>query len=187
MTIGTPEIKQYPQAPFRFLMMALILIISAAALFAQTENNIGGFDIEKVRRAAQYSDTGDGDSSVVSSARESMVSVVLRIMIYLGVVIILILVISWFLKQKGLQAARGGGGAMDIIETLPIGQNRMLLMVRILDEIYLISQTASSITMLDKIGGQKAMDIISSSKGGGTIMHFKDAFNSFMGKMKKPV
>jgi flagellar biogenesis protein FliO len=76
---------------------------------------------------------------------------------------------------------------MDIIETLPIGQNRMLLMVRILDEIYLISQTASSITMLDKIGGQKAMDIISSSKGGGTIMHFKDAFNSFMGKMKKPV
>jgi len=187
MTIGTPELQYYPQVPFRLLMMALVLIIGAAALFAQPEDNIGGFDIEKVRRAAQYSDTGDGDSAVASPARENMVSVVLRIMLYLGVVIVLILIISWFFRQKGLQAVRGGGGAMDIIETLPIGQNRMLLMVRILDEIYLISQTATSITMLDKIGGQKAMDIISSSKGGGTIMHFKDAFNSFMGKMKKPV
>lgn len=168
------------------LFAVLVILFISSSLFAEGED-IGGFDIEKVRKAAQYTDTGLADASLPTAERESLVPVVLRIMLYLGIVIILILVISWFIRQKGLQAVRGGGGAMDIIETLSIGQNRMLVMVRILDEIYLVSQTPSSISLLDKIGGQKAMDIISSSKGGGTIMHFKDAFNNFMGKMKKPV
>ena len=186
MTIGTPELKMHPSVPVRFILTVLAVVIGTVAVYARSGDNIGGFDIEKVRRAAQYADSGSRDSASVAPVRESMVAVVLRIMLYLGVVIVLILVISWFFRQKGLQAVRGGGGAMDIIETLPIGQNRTLLMVRILDEIYLVSQTAATISLLDKIGGQKALDIISSSKGGGTVMHFKDAFNNFMGKMKKP-
>ncbi|MBN1759567.1 MAG: flagellar biosynthetic protein FliO [Chitinispirillaceae bacterium] len=184
MRIGTPAVKN---SSFIHLPMALLLLCFCAGALHAQHDDIGGFDIDKVREATRYADTGLADAPVPKRQEESMVMLVLRIMLYLGIVITLILVVSWFFKQKGLQAVRGGGGAMDIIETLPIGQNRMLMMVRILDEIYLVSQTATSISLLDKIGGQKAVDIISSSKGGGTIMNFKDAFNSFMGKMKKPV
>lgn len=168
------------------VVAALVILVISSSLFAAGED-IGGFDIEKVRKAAQYSDTGLADAPLPAAGRESMVMVTLRIILYLGIVIGLILAVAWFFRQKGLQAVRGGGGAMDIIETLSIGQNRMLVIVRVLDEIYLLAQTASAVTLIDKIGGQKAMDIIASSRGGGTIMHFKDAFNSFMGKIKKPV
>ena len=170
----------------RLMLFLMALLLGVSSLSAQ-QKDIGGFDINKVRKATQYADTGLADTQVPDSGQESMVAVAVRIILYLGVVIVLIFAVSWFFKRKGMQALRGGGGAMDIIETLPTGQNRMLLIVRILDEIYLVAQTVNSMTLLDKISGQKAMDIISSSKGGGTVMHFKDAFNSFMGKMKKTV
>lgn len=186
MNNGTPAGTRDLSALLRTVMLLLVLLTGAGSLLAE-QRNIGGFDIDKVRKATQYADTGLGETPVPDNGQESMVAVVMRIILYLGVVIVLILTVSWFFRRKGMQALRGGGGAMDIIETLPTGQNRMLLIVRILDEIYLVAQTASSMTLLDKISGQKAMDIISSSKGGGTVMHFKDAFNSFIGKMKKPV
>lgn len=169
------------------LCAGAVLVLSMQVSAVDTDN-IGDFDISKVREAALTSDTTAGASEVaVPVEREHVFNVVLRLMLYLGVVIGLIAVCAWFFRRKGLQALRGGGGAMDIIETLPVGQNRMLLMVRVMDEIYFMSQTSAHISLIEKIGGQKALDIIASSKGGGTIVHFKDALNSFMGKMKKNV
>ena len=168
------------------LYLAAMAVIVVCGSVTGAPEDIGNFDIEKVRSAAQYADTGLGDAPLPAGERENIIMVVLRITLYLGLLVAVILGVSWFLKRKGLQAVRGDG-AMDVIETLPVGQNRMLLLIRVLDEIYLVGQTSSSITLLDKLSGQKAMDVIASSRGGGTIMNFKDAFNSFMGKMKKPV
>jgi hypothetical protein len=41
--------------------------------------------------------------------------------------------------------------------------------------------------LLEKIEGQRAIDLIASSKGGSSITQFRDAFNNFIGKIKKPV
>jgi flagellar biosynthetic protein FliO len=165
----------------------LFIVVSVGSGTYAAEGDIGDFDIEKVRTAAQRNDTGLGEARVPAADRENVTALVFRITLYLGIVIILIVGIAWFVRRTGLKHLRtGGGGAMDVVETLSVGQNRMLLMVRVMDEIYLLSQTASAITLIDKIGGQKAVDIIASSKGGGTILHFKDAFNNFMGKIKKP-
>jgi flagellar biosynthetic protein FliO len=151
------------------------------------DQNIGDFDIEKVRNAVRTNDSSINGTASDAVVRESVTSLVLRITLYLGIVIVMIAGIAWLVKRGGIGAVRGGGGAMDIVETLPVGQNRMLIMVRVMDEIYLVAQTSSAITLLDKIGGQKALDIIASSKGGGTILRFRDAFDHFLGKIKKPV
>lgn len=74
---------------------------------------------------------------------------------------------------------------MDVLEILPFGQNRTITMVRVMDAVYLLGQTPQSIVLLEKIEGQKAIDLIASSKGGSSIVQFKDAFNSFLSKMKK--
>jgi len=169
------------------LPAGLLLLGMFYALYGQN-SDIGNFDIGKVREAALSSDsTVSAHDTAVPVEREHVFSVIVRVVLYLVIVIVLIFGVAWFFRRQGLQAARGGGGAMDIIETLPLGQNRMLVMVRVMDELYLLSQTVSSISLIEKISGQKALDIIASSKGGGTMLHFKDALNAFMGKMKKNV
>lgn len=168
--------------------MCTILVIALCAPEASAQTgDIGNFDISKVREAATSGDSLASLTSAPPVEREHVVSVIARVMFYLGIVVVIIMLAALFFKQRGLQSSRGAGGAMDMIETLPIGTNRLLTMVRVMDEIYLLTQTASTVTLIDKIGGQKALDIIASSKGGGTMIHFKDALNNFMGKMKKNV
>jgi flagellar biogenesis protein FliO len=55
-----------------------------------------------------------------------------------------------------------------------------------MDSVLILGQTPQSITLLEKIEGQKAIEAIASVKGQGTIVPFKDMVNSFLGKMKKP-
>ena len=151
------------------------------------ENGIGDFDIDKVRSAVQNNnDTGVVGAELQHQEPQRITTAVLRIILYLGIVIALIVVIAWFVRKKNMHIARGGSGAMDIVEVLPLGPNRLMVMLRVMDEIYLIAQTTSTVSLIDKIAGQKAMDIIASAKGGG-VVSFRDAFNSFMGKIKKPL
>jgi flagellar biogenesis protein FliO len=74
---------------------------------------------------------------------------------------------------------------MDTLEVLPLGPNRAIMLVRVMDRVYLLAQTQNSISVLDKVEGDKAVELIASSKGVVSISQFKDVFNSFMGKMKK--
>ncbi|MBN1309552.1 MAG: flagellar biosynthetic protein FliO [Chitinispirillaceae bacterium] len=170
----------------RYAYIVLTAVLLSADVAFADDGGIGDFNIAKVQKAARLNDDGGGETAPPAAPRESITAVVLRMMLYLGIVVLLILAVAWFVRKSGLKPLRGGGGAMDVVETLAMGQNRMLVLVRIMDEIYLVAQTPSTVTLLDKIGGQKALDIISASKGGGTVLPFRDAFNNFMGKIKKP-
>jgi flagellar biogenesis protein FliO len=80
----------------------------------------------------------------------------------------------------------GGGNNMDTIEAIYFGQNRGAVLIRVADVVYLLGHTPENIVLLEKIEGDKAVELIaSSSKSGSTVMSFKDAFNNFMGKMKR--
>jgi flagellar biogenesis protein FliO len=74
---------------------------------------------------------------------------------------------------------------MDLLEVLPLAQNRNISMVRIQDSVYILGVQQSSMILIEKIEGQKAIELISSSKGGSSVMQFKDALNTFVGKFKK--
>ena len=112
---------------------------------------------------------------------------IVRLCFYFALIIGAILFVTWGIKRLGLAGrSKIRGGSMDVLEALPLGQNRNVLLVRVTDKVYLLAQTQNQITVLDTITGEKALELISSSKGVVSIMQFKDVFNNFMGKMKKP-
>ncbi|MCL2690150.1 MAG: flagellar biosynthetic protein FliO [Chitinispirillia bacterium] len=118
---------------------------------------------------------------------ENYAIIILRMVGYLAIVMMVIFAAAWGIRKIGFVGTSkvGGGGNMDVIEVLSFGQNRNAVLVRVADTVYLLGQTPESMVLLEKIEGQKAIDLIASSKGGTSVMNFKEAFNSFIGKMKK--
>ena len=172
------------------VLISLVIVFSALAEAQQAQAGTGEFDIGKVRAAVlSQQDTSLGEYSPLEKKSENYAFVMLRITLYLGLVIAIIFGVAWIVRKTGITGSSriGGGGAMDVLEILPFGQNRNAVLVRVMDAVYLLGQTPNSIVLLEKIEGQKAIDLIASSKGGGSVMQFKDAFNSFIGKIKKPV
>ena len=181
----------------RFRMLSyfsiLIFVISISpALSQQSEfdakfsNLLGG--------GQSYDDTAfaaagtDGQFPAIPfSQPENYAIVILRMIGYLAIVLIVIFAVAWIIRKIGLVGTSkvGGGGSMDIIEVLPFGQNRNAVLIRVADTVYLLGQTPESMVLLEKIEGQKAIDLIASTKSGTSVMNFKEAFNSFIGKMKK--
>jgi flagellar biosynthetic protein FliO len=174
-----------------FVIMLFFALGFAGAISAQSRNEIGTFDIEKVRQAVSGADEKSIDTATRASAlpvikNEKIGWLILRIAFYLLIVTGAIILISWGAKRIGLtgRSKIGGNGSMDTLEVLSLGPNRAIMLVRVMDRVYLLSQTQTNITVLDKIEGDKAVDLIASTKGGVSISQFKDVFNNFMGKMK---
>ena len=158
---------------------------------AQDKQDVGGFDINKVREAVEedrMSPAGDSENVGASQLRpepESFGVIIARIVGYLALIIILIVVVFWVLRRTGMiGASRIGGGSMDVLEALALGQGRHVMLVRVTDSVLVLGQTAQQITLLEKVEGEKALELIASTKGGTSIVQFKDMFNSFMGKKK---
>lgn len=169
----------------------LLLFFFCSVLMAQhsTVEQTGDFDIKKVREAVfSQGDSSLGENAQLAKSQENYTVVIFRVMLYLAVVIAVIFAVAWIVKKSGLSGSSriGGGGAMDVLEILPFGQNRNVTMIRVMDAVYLLGQTPQSIVLLEKIEGQKAIDVIATSKGGSSIVQFKDAFNNFISKIKKP-
>jgi flagellar biosynthetic protein FliO len=182
-----------------WMLLAAVCLIFAPASFPQSRQDIGSFDINKVTRdvAGQETtltaDTGASKTATASNmnrfagkTNENWVLVCLRIGLYLIITIAAIFLVIWGIKRVGFAGrSKIGGGSMDVLEALPLGQNRNIVLVRVVDKVYLIGQTQNSITVLETIEGQKALELISTTKGVVSMAQFKDVFNNFMGKFKK--
>ncbi|MGB7568522.1 MAG: flagellar biosynthetic protein FliO [Chitinivibrionales bacterium] len=182
---------------FSFLFITLLF---AGAVYSQPKEGTGDFDIKKVARfAAEPNGPAAVDTSKAAGATASSEPVtkiekinlgwlILRLCFYFALIIGAIIFVTWGIKRLGLAGrSKIRGGSMDILEALPLGQNKSVLLVRVTDRVYLLAQTQNQITVLDTITGEKAIELISSSKGVVSITQFKDVFNNFMGKMKRPV
>lgn len=179
---GIQKIKAY------YFLCILLFFVSAVQAQNSASRETGDFDIKKVREAVFSSgDTTLNENAQLRKNAENYSLVIFRVVFYLAVVIVVIFAVAWIVKKSGLTGSSriGGSGAMDVLEILPFGQNRTITMIRVMDAVYLLGQTPQSIVLLEKIEGQKAIDLIASSKGGSSIVQFKDAFNSFISKMKK--
>ena len=172
-----------------FTFVASFFVLDA---FAQ-ESKTGDFDIKKVQQAVKEDirdslnvDTDDAGTNTNRRFGTNYTFIIMRIIGYLVLLTIIIILIVWLLKRFGLTgASRIGGGTMDLLESLPVGQNRSIILVRVMNSVLVLSQTAQSLTLLEKIEGDKAVELIASTKGGTSIVQFKDVFNNFIGKMKK--
>ncbi len=166
----------------------IILSVHAADTTFALKNKNSGFDME-VLQSELNTDVVNENSTVENKQDEhgNIVSILMRIFFYLTIVVILIVVIAWVFKKIGLPGTvrNNRAGSMDLLEILPLSQNRNISMVRIADAVYVIGQSPQSMLLIEKIEGQKAIELISASKDGNAIIQFKDALNSFMGKFKK--
>jgi flagellar biosynthetic protein FliO len=125
-----------------------------------------------------------GDSA--PRASESLLLVTLRIAGYLALVIACIFVVAWLLKKGGIGGgSRLGGGSMDILEVVSLGSQRAVVMLRVGEGVYLIGQSAGGVTLLDTFEGDRALELISASRGGVSINTFGEVLGSFVGKHKK--
>ncbi|GBU23140.1 hypothetical protein R80B4_03056 [Fibrobacteres bacterium R8-0-B4] len=181
-----------------FIYTTVMLLISIAA-YAQDgkSGGIGSFDIDKVYddavsgvdddSAVSQGGAGGTQSDAYSRRPENYALVLLRIIGYLVVVTVIILAAAWGARKLGVAGVSkvGGGNNMDTIEAIYFGQNRGAVLIRVADVVYLLGHTPENVVLLEKIEGEKAVELIASSKGGSTVMTFKDAFNNFMGKMKR--
>jgi flagellar biosynthetic protein FliO len=184
---------------FKLLIPLIAIMAAATALPAYAQDGaaggsggIGNFDIDKV-----YDEIADGDSALSAAGagsppgyprrQENYALVLLRIIGYLVVVTAIILAAAWGVRKLGVAGVSkvGGGNNMDTIEAIYFGQNRGAVLIRVADTVYLLGHTPENIVLLEKIEGEKAVELIASSKGGSAVMSFKDAFNNFMGKMKR--
>lgn len=174
------------------LLICLFLEPVNAQSSAETE-----FDIKKVHKALKKSLNRLDTSGVQNPQNQVQVAdqdepggtryfvLILRILGYLFLLSILIMAGIWLMKRFGLSGtSRLGGGSMDILEALSVGPNRSIMLVRVMDSVLILAHTAQKIEMLDKIEGEKAIEIIASTKGGTSIVQFKDVFNNFFKKSK---
>jgi flagellar biosynthetic protein FliO len=178
----------------RILIAGVVLLFAASIAMAQEQkkSEIKGFDIDKVRELSENPRAlgPAADSPAVrDAARETpnYAFIFFRIGLSLVIIIALIFGVSWLIRKSGLAGTSriGGGGSMDVLEVLPLGQNRNVVLFRVMDTVYLCGQTPSSISMIDKIEGPRAVELLTSSKGPSTVVHFKEAFNQFLSKIKK--
>jgi flagellar biogenesis protein FliO len=147
-----------------------------------------GFDMNVLHNELQNSSIAEDDSGVVQeNTKENPIAILIRILLYLILVIVLISGLALIIRKIGLPGTTkiNGPGSMDLLEVLPISQNRTITMVRILDAVYILGQSQGAMVLIDKVEGQKALELISMSKGGTAVSQFKDAINSFMDKFKK--
>lgn len=173
------------------VLLAISILAAPFPVFGQDDADIGAFDIEKVNEDIESgADTALADAASIAGFTrqpENYAIVLLRITGYLVLITALVLFAAWGVRKIGVAGVPkvGGGNNMDIIETLYLGQNRSAALMRVGDTVYLVGHTTENIVLLEKIEGDKAIDLIASSKGSGGITSFKDAFNNFMGKMKR--
>ncbi|MBD3420595.1 MAG: flagellar biosynthetic protein FliO [Chitinivibrionales bacterium] len=174
----------------------MMLVCCWSAVTARSERD-AAFDsdkfIGKVQQELQgYDDrtdtsaTSGSGSGIQDRRRENLLFVTLRIVGYLALLIVIIFVLAWLFRKSGIAGgSKLGGGSMDVLEVLPLGQNKSMVLVRMLDGVYLVGQTPTSINLLEKIEGDKAVELIASSKGVVSMTRFKDALGSFMKLGKK--
>jgi flagellar biosynthetic protein FliO len=174
----------------RIMAAAIALLIAALSVIAQDNRGVGSFDINKVRELSMNAQSGPDSATATMTKKEPVngVFVVFRIIFTLAIIIALLIGATWLIKKFGIgrTSSVGGRGVMDILEVLPLGQNRNMVLFRVQEKVYLCGQTASTLSLIDKIDGTEAATILSSAKARPITGQFKEAFNQFITKMKNP-
>jgi flagellar biosynthetic protein FliO len=175
------------------LVTVWIVLALCTASGAQNRRSADEFSIDKVNAEAFDSEAvdtaqrgGGGSATSQQAERPNLTMVAFRTIAALVLILLVIVGLVWFLRKAGLSGtSRIGGGSMDLLEVLPIGQGRSIVLVRVMEKVLVLAQTQQNITLLEEVDGQHAVELIAQSKGGTSIVQFKEMFNNFVGRVKK--
>ncbi len=170
-------------------VLAFILLTGVSAQDNAPDKSAGeSFDFSRLQKELQgYTGSGETSGVVQQQAGQqqqdrSLIGVTIRLSIVMGIIIVLVFAVAWLLKRGGISGTHSKGGSIDVLEAASLGPQRTVVLVRVLDTVYVLGQTQHTITLLEKLQDEKAMEVISSAREVTSLSRFKDVFNSFVAK-----
>lgn len=169
------------------LFMLVFVTVASAQNDTPGTSSRGSFDFSRLQKELKgYADAGDTNAArqqdTLQQQNRSLLGVTIRLSIVLGIIIVLVFAIAWLIKRGGISGAHSKGGSIDVLEAASLGPQRNVVLVRVLDTVYVLGQTQHTITLLEKLQDEKALEVISSAREVTSLSRFKDVFNSFVSK-----
>ena len=152
-----------------------ILILSILLVFASTETLVAKESQESEESTSQESGVATQDSGLQTQDSTPFFPWLTRALQSTAIVIILIVGTVFFLKKKFGIAKVAGKKYMHVIESVPIGAKRFLLLVKIPGKLLVVGMANDHINPLAEITDKAVVDAVSPSSDN----------NDFMGFMKK--
>lgn len=177
----------------RIVVSTLCILCTVACVWATDSTNAQRFDMSELHKNLDGYTRGDDtaaaptgrDAAAPQENAQSLIWLTVKLCGVLAGVLLLLYVVVRLLKRGGMTGAHGGSGTIDVLEAASLGPQRNLVLVRVLDTVYVLGQTQQQITLLEKIEGEQAMEVISSSRQATSLSRFKDVFDSFLSKHKE--
>lgn len=100
----------------------------------------------------------------------------------LAVVVALILLVAWLLKRvSGKTFSTSGGGLFELVGTMPLGEKRMLALVKAAGKYLLLGMTNEQITLLKELEA-KEVEQLSKQRQQANQGSFQSMLRGFMGR-----
>ncbi len=165
---------------FRSLFYLLILIFSLSA----AEDR---FSMEKLNEEVRDPMSYDSTKAALAEQEISPVIVVFRIIGSLAMLSALIIAVVWGIKKAGVAGniTTSDDSSLELLEELSTAPGNSVVLVRFNDKVLLLGQTGSSITTLDTIEGDAALNVIAQSAGGKSVGSFRANLNKYVGNLQK--
>ncbi len=163
--------------------ISLVLILSMLLVFASTEVLVAEEGQESKESTSQESGVRSQDSELVTpdstaseiNSGQAFFPWLTRALQSTAIVIILIVGTVFFLKKKFGIAKVAGKKYMQVVESVPVGAKRFLLLVKIPGKLLVVGMANDHINPLAEITDKAVVDAVSPSSDN----------NDFMGFMKK--
>ncbi len=161
----------------------VVLLFCVFSLFAAE----GEFSMDKLNEEVRDPMSYNADKDAKAREEISPVIVVFRIAGSLALLSAMIIGIVWGVKKTGITGSvpTNSEGALELLEELTTASGNSVVMVRFNDKVLLLGQTGSSITPLETVEGDSALQLIAQSAGGRSVGSFRANLNKYMGTLQK--
>ncbi len=160
----------------------LLIIFIATSLFADSL----GFDMSELNAFTSDSITqGTTQSAVAESV--SPIFVLFRIIGSLALLSVVIIGVVGALKKTGIggKFEQSQDSQLELLDELPTGPGTSVLLVRFGDKVHMLGQGTASLTPIDSVEGEKALEIIAESAGGKSVGTFRANLNKYVMNLPK--
>jgi len=117
----------------------------------------------------------------------SPIFVLFRIIGSLALLTVVIIGVVGALKKTGVgsKLEQAQNSPLELLDELPTGPGTSVLLVRFGDKVHLLGQGSSSVTAIDSVEGEKALEIIAESSGGKSVGTFRANLNKYVMNLPK--
>lgn len=151
------------------------------------------FDMEKLRTELTNGAGASSADSVKyrSSGSKEAIMVTLKVMFYIGIISVILYYVIRVIKSGA--AGRGwskrlGGRSIEVLESVSMGSNKTISLVKIADRVLLLGVSEKEISALADFREQQSVAAIMKTNGDtsqAVASGFSQTVNSFLGRLRK--